>query len=89
MQSSGIWSPTVSNTRFAPTRSCGKTGVIDTAGNGGFKYARNWNATTNSMDNVNLVDTIDTNLLLDKGSESTYKDKVKRLLGWTSTNLVP
>jgi hypothetical protein len=88
LQSSGIWLPTVNNIRFAPTRSCGKTGVIDTAGTRGFKYSRNWDSGTNAM-STTLSDTVDTYELLGKGSYSTYLDRVKATLGWTSTNLVP
>ena len=36
-----------------------------------------------------LSDTIDTYELLGRGSYTTYLDRVKAILGWTSTSLVP
>ena len=88
LQSSGIWLPTVNNLRFAPTRSCTNTGVVDTAGTGGFQYSTTWDSNTNMMSST-LSNAAQSYQLLGKGSFSTYKDRVKDVLGWTSSNLAP
>jgi hypothetical protein len=88
LQTSGIWRPTVNNLSFAPTRSCNKTGAVTTDG-AQFKYSREWSSMTNSMKTTDLADSIATHNLLGKDTYTTYKDRVKAMLGWSSASLVP
>ena len=88
LQSSGIWTPTENNLRFAPTTSCGKTGQVDTAGSGNFQYSRSWDSVNNRM-STTLDNSADTSNLIGKSTYSTYKARLKDLLGWTASSLVP
>ena len=86
------WVPTQNNLRFAPSSTCGKTGVVDTAGTGNFSYSTQWDQALNSGAggmSATLSSATTTDQLLTKGSSATFKDRVKSTIAWTSTTLIP
>ena len=104
LNASGKWRATKNHLKFAPSSTCNKTGVIDTAGTGNFSYSTRWNASAGSMSTDTSIytpapnrDTLhvrSASQLTEVNSDSslkypTYKDLVKDELGWSASRFVP